>query len=149
VALVGVHGTQVFVVGEQRVPAGFPAQSGSPRHCTQTPSGSLQFGVGAVHAWLFPQPEPEPQVPTSLPPATAVHCSPLGHVPPVPLGRQPGTQDGGAPVQMSPEPGPPQSPSLVQPHVPVEGRHVGVGCVQRLPFVGEHGVHEPASGPEV
>jgi len=44
-------------------------------------------------------------------------------------------------------PAPPQSVSVVHPHVPVPVKQTGVGWTHLPASVAEHGVHDPASGP--
>jgi hypothetical protein len=65
-------------------------------------------------------------------------------------GPQPGVQNPFGPLQITPDVGPPQATSPAtpsQPHCPVAGRHCGWAPPHSAPFVAEHSVHEPASGP--
>jgi hypothetical protein len=63
-------------------------------------------------------------------------------------GPQPGVQNPFGPVQMRPLlAAPPQSASVEQPHSPVAVMHTGSRPAHWVPFVAEHSVHAPASGP--
>jgi hypothetical protein len=120
------------------------AQSVSTRHCTQRstlsvmsqrPSGAAQspsaaHEVAVVHA-------PTPPVTT--------HVWFVGH--PLCPGPQPGSQKPFGPLQMKPEVAPPHAASVVQPHRPVATMHWGSRPTHAAPFVAEHSVHAPASGP--
>jgi hypothetical protein len=146
--IVVVHSVQALRAGSQ---TSVPAQSVLTRHSTQRPAVTAvsHRGSGFLQSVSIVQPVVEAHWPAPF--MRLVHMRPAGQslrgaIP------QPGVQIPLGPLQMMPDIAPPQVASAsgpAQPQSPVAGRQVGLTPPQRVAFVGEHSVHEPASGPAV